>query len=589
MKLKIFILTIATLFAATMKAGFFEGITVTSQQYNKWASSKNYIAGVQALEDYDYAIAIEDFNKELKQHPANVYALLNRMQAEYALLVSKLVILSEDDSSDIIDNKIPKIKDSKVAIIDKIDNAIGKLNSADAEGRCSAWQLKALMTEYVDNEECDTAQVNACYDKAIAIHPCTDVYQRYVEFNINNPVMFKTACMKWYQFEPNNPEALKNMILMTFYNEEYDQTLQYIQKYQEVAGNDYEGILLMKAESLNKLGRSEESITTSFEAFEESLSNASFSTFMECAYANPQFALSKINTQIDKESEFQPLWLFLSGIIEGDYNHNYSKALELLKSVHPNMKNNPVVPFEMARYNYMLGENSKAFTYLDAACVFPDNEQFYEYRDAMKLGLGMTDDLIKEKHEIITVDSEGGIYRPKEYNIMCSALLQNGNYEQVVELMSTLAANVDNDEDVIDYVTWGRALKMLDSDDEARKMFELQIDKEDKNLPCRHEIALIELGRASEAKASLDTKVAEWKKNNPQGSLLLEFNASNIYYEVAATYALLGEYDTVVDYMQKHITNDPLPRNLKFLERDWRFDTMRTLPQYNTVLDMYNK
>lgn len=199
---------------------------------------------------------------------------------------------------------------------------------------------------------------------------------------------------------------------------------------------------------------------------------------------------------------------------------------------------------------------------------------------------------IEDKHEIITIDRESGIYDPKEYNIMCSALMQNGSYEQVVELMSILAANVGNDEDaddVIDYVTWGRALKMLGRDDDARKMFEQQIDQEYKNLPCRHEIALIELGRASEAKASLDTKVAEWEKKNPQGSLSLEFNASNIYYEVAATYALLGEYDTVVDYMQKHITNDPLPRNLKFFERDWRFDTMRTLPQYNTVLDMYNK
>lgn len=606
MKLKTIILTIAALLAATAQAGDYETITVNSQKYNKWSSSQNFINGVKAFEDYYYNVAIEAFKKELKLHPANVYAALNKMQAEYALLDFECELSEEDDTPDIVDKRLSEAKASKVAILDKIDNTISKLNTADAEGLCAAWQVKALMTECVDIEECDTALVNACYDKAIAIHPCADVYKRHIKFNVNNRDILKVDGMKWYELEPNNLEALANMILMSYENEEYDQTLQYIQKYQELIGDEKnQGLLLIKAESLNKLGRSEEAITIATDILEENMSNEILVYFMRFAYSNPQFALSKVTPKLEIESELQPLWRIVAGFIEGDINHNYNSALEHFQKVHLGFKNNPLMPFKMALCYYMLGDDSKALINLDAACALPDNEMCYKYRDAMKLALGMTDELIKEKLEIIAIDSESGVYRPNEYNVLCSALLQNGNYQQVVDLMSTLDANIDNEDSVfdsvvdhdvavdakaIDLVTWGYALKKLGRDDDARKVFQRQVDEGDDQVsPCLPEMALIELGRTSEAKAALEAKVADWEKNNPHEISSLNISSTNTYYEIAATYALLGEYDTAVDYMQKHITYDPLPRNIKFMERDWRFDAMLNQPQYNTVLDMYSK
>ena len=66
----------------TALADDFEGVIVNTGQ-NKWASSKYFAKGIEAINDDDLEMAIDMFEKEMKQHPSNGYAICNLAHCQF--------------------------------------------------------------------------------------------------------------------------------------------------------------------------------------------------------------------------------------------------------------------------------------------------------------------------------------------------------------------------------------------------------------------------------------------------------------------------------------------------------------------------
>ena len=72
-----------TLFLATVILGRADELILwsDSDQYNQWTTSSNFVNGMKIIKEGkqdDIDNAISYFDKELKQHPLNGYALCNK-------------------------------------------------------------------------------------------------------------------------------------------------------------------------------------------------------------------------------------------------------------------------------------------------------------------------------------------------------------------------------------------------------------------------------------------------------------------------------------------------------------------------------
>ena len=52
-------------------------------------------------------------------------------------------------------------------------------------------------------------------------------------------------------------------------------------------------------------------------------------------------------------------------------------------------------------------------------------------------------------------------------------------------------------------------------------------------------------------------------------------------------FAQIGESDKALEYLEKHFLHDDMPYDFGLMERDWRLDNVRELPQYKTLIEKY--
>ena len=561
---------------------------IVNTKQNKWSSSRYFVKGVEAYDDVEIDVAIEMFEKELKLHPSNGYAQCNLALSRYMQAMYEMKSVLYDDESSEQDMMIVRETGERAmgAAIPALDEGIAMLSSADAEGQCQAYRLKAYMLS--NFEVVDSAQVSACYDKAIAAHPCEEVYVDHMSFFSENIEVVITDAQTLRSLYPDDPSNVKLLAVMTFRGEDYSQSLAYCEEYSAMLKSQGEESLdtqvaPMQLVSLKELGREEEAMDLALKYIEDYDLGEAVQIFMMLAKKNPDLAEIKIKQRVFADTGDPMLWNVMLGRIM-EFKRDYGSALEYFKTLEKT-NHEAFVLNEMANCYYMLGDTDNALLYIDAATIMNDGGEYAPARDKMLINTGMASKVINEVMtgvEFINKPSDNEISRRLT---LIELLLQERDYAQVEKVFLTIADSVYSAKALTIYA---EALKGLGRDDEAQSCLQKIFDLD--AVPLSDFIYLIQahnaLGQVEEARKKTESLSLGWEgyQQNPDDD-----GYSSSCYDIAVVYALLGDSDKALEYLEKHFIHDEMPYNFGFMERDRRLDSVRELPQYKALVEKYKK
>lgn len=183
-----------------------------SKQYNEWTNSTNFVQGIQFMnlsleatssleeekdEKEPYTQAIAEFQKEIKQHPRNGYALCNiaLCQVHFAnielnqFLVDvfngdvNVVASSQEEMMEKLDAMYQEKRLKRISIIENalktMDQGMAMLPSADKQTRCDVLLKKY---EIIKNDDGTVGELEQCLTQAVNIHPCENSYLETIKF-----------------------------------------------------------------------------------------------------------------------------------------------------------------------------------------------------------------------------------------------------------------------------------------------------------------------------------------------------------------------------------------------------------------------
>ena len=580
------LLAIAVMLTAV--AEDFDAIIVNTGQ-NKWASSKFFAKGIEAINDDDLEMAINMLEKEVKQHPSNGYAICNLAQCRFvaARLEVFKVIYSDDTNEQEKANAQERGNKDMSALLPLLDKGVSKLPSTDGEALCQAYRLKASMLRNL--EPVDSTQVAECYEKAIAVHPCNDAYEGHMDFFFNNTEIVVADAQALRKLYPDDPTNVKLLAIMAYRSEDYSRCLALCEEYNAMLKSQEEDALDRQVASLQlmtlkELGRNEEAMNLALKYIEEYGLNDAAQIFMMVAQIEPELAEIKIKQRMFTESgDNMLLWNTMLGRIM-QMKKDYGSALGYFKTVE---KTDQVafIYNEIAKCYYMLGDTENAVKYIDAATLMNEGEEYLSERDHMLVNCGMASKVISEKMTGMSLIKNIDDLQRQQLIALADLLLQEGDYSQTADVMASI---IDSTYSAQAYTIYAQALKGLGRTDEAQSYLK-KITELD-SFPFSDLVyvapAFYAVGKKEEARVQVESMVQGCEKyeQNPKDD---EIPSSR--YEIAVVYAQMGESDKALEYLETHFEHDAMPYNFGQIDRDWRLDSVRELPQFKVLVEKYRK
>lgn len=582
---KVFLALLLFAMCMTTLAEDFDGILVNSKQ-NKWALSKYFAKGIEAISDDDLEMAIDMFEKEVKQHPSNGYAVCNLAECQFIAARHEMfnVIYSDNTSEQEKANAQEQGNKDMSAALPLLDKGISKLPSTDSEAQCQAYRIKAAMLR--NFAEVDSTQVAECYEKAIAVHPCNDAYESHMDFFFNNTEIVVADAEALRKLYPDDPSNVKLLAIMAYRSEDYSRCLVLCEEYNAMLKSQEEDALDSQVASLQlmtlkELDRNEEAMDLALKCIEDYELNEAAQIFMMVAQIEPELAEIKLKQRMFAESGDNLLWNTMLGRIM-QIKKDYGGALGYFKTVE---KTNQVafIYNEIAKCYYMIGDTDNAMKYIDAATIMDEGEEYLSMRDEMLVNMGMANKLISEKMmgvELIkNIDNTQLLQRFK----LADLLLQERDYAQAAIILEPL---LDKDDDASALLLYATALKGLGRDEEAQRCLHqiTEIDPMPEGAVTNIIPALCATGRSDEALKLANSLALKWENYqlDSRGEEIPE-----TCYTIATVFAQIGESDKALEYLEKHFQHDDMPYDFGLMERDWRLDNVRELPQYKTLVEKY--
>jgi len=566
----------------------FDAIPVNSS-LNKWASSKYFAKGIDAINDYEYETAITMFEKEVKQHPSNGYAICNLAQCRFIIgmfdMTIDSVISSEGDIDEDIETVRKNGKDNMLAAFPLLDKGLSKLPATDREAQCQAYRAKAHML--LNMENVDTAQITACYDKAIAIHPCISVYEDHMDSFSMDPEVVAADAQMLRKINPEEPTYVNLLAAASFMNKDYTACLKYcdesiaMQKNEEDEDFDLK-MGFIQILSLKELGREDEAMDLALNYIEEEGAAELFDTYLLLAKDDPDLAEIKVKQRLFAGSSDEMVLNALLGHIM-EIKKDYTGALEYYRIVE---KTNKDAYFfnKIANCYYMLGDTDNALKYIDVATIMDGDGDYCEARDRIFVNSGKASQLIAEKMmgveliKIITTNDEFS-----ERLNLAELLLQEHEYSQAANIIEPL---LEISEDVKALSLYATALKGMGRDDDAQCHLQQIIEIDPMQLNSNPDVitALYATGHTEEALKQANSMALHWENYQIDSR---DEETPESCYTIATVFAQIGNSDRTLEYLEKHFQHDDFPYNFGFMERDWRLDNVRELPQYKALVEKY--
>lgn len=170
-----------------------ENTVFDSKKYNKWTNSTNFRKGAKemsaATENDDFKKAVRFFEKEIKQHPRNGYALCNIAlcnstiaQSSLNQLIYNILFesgLEESQMDSVYHQGTISIQKQMADAATTLEKGITLIPTTDKATRCEAYLECAKLFNMCDR---DSAEIVGCLQKAVKEHPCFDSYHKILEF-----------------------------------------------------------------------------------------------------------------------------------------------------------------------------------------------------------------------------------------------------------------------------------------------------------------------------------------------------------------------------------------------------------------------
>ena len=583
---KVFLALLLFSMCLTAVAEDFDGIPINSKQ-NKWASSKYFAKGIEAISDDDLEMALDMFEKEVKQHPSNGYAICNLAQCQFIAARNEMRTVIYSDNSSEQDIAIAKERGNREMndALPLFDRGLTKLPSTDGEALCQAYRIKAFMLR--NFEKVDSTQVAECYEKAITVHPCNDAYEGHMDFFFNNTEVVVADAQALRKLYPDDPSNVKLLAFMAYRSEDFSQCVALCEEYNAMIKSQEEDALDSQVASLQlmtlkELGRNEEAMDLALKFIEDYELNDAAQIFMMLAQIEPELAEIKVKQRLFAEiSDKMLLWNTMLGRIM-QIKKDYGSALGYFKTVE---KTDQVafIYNEIAKCYYMLGDTENAVKYIDAATIMDEGEEYLSQRDHMLVNCGMASKLISEKMTGVELTNNIDNTQLLQRFILADLLLQERDYAQAATILEPL---LDKDDDASALSLYATALRGLGRDDEAQRCMQqiTEIDPMPESAIPNIIPALYATGRSDEALKLANSLALQWE-NYQLDSSGEEIPES--CYTIATLFAQIGESDKALEYLEKHFQHDDMPYDFGLMERDWRLDNVRDLPQYKTLIEKY--
>lgn len=566
----------------TAVAQDFDAVVVNSER-NKWSSSKYFAKGVEAFNDDDLELALDMLGKELKQHPGNGYAMCNLAQCQFMAARHEMLIVAHSDITSEQEKAQELGYGGMRAALPLLDKGIAALPAVDSVALCQALCVKASMLLCLDTV--DSTLVAECYERAIAVHPCNDAYEGHMEFFFNDTEVVVADALALRKLYPDDPSNVRLLAIMAYRSDDYSQCLALCEEYNSMLKDGQQEDALdtqvasLQLMSLKELGRNEEAMDLALKYIEEYDMGDAVQIFMLLAQIDPELAEIKVKQRMFAEySDNMLLWNVMLGRIM-QMKKDYGSALHYFKTVEETDQE-AFIYNDIAKCYYMLGDTENAVKYLDAATIMEEGEQYQRERDLMLVNCGMAGRLISEKKTGLELIRDVESPRINERESLADLLLQEHDYEQVLAIVEPMLG--------IDGATgslslYAAALKRLGRNDEALLYQQKIVEREDAARD-RLIVALHELGRDGKA-LELAAEMAQYWEDYRAGNRGDETPES--CYTIATVFAQIGQSDKALEYLEKHFMHDDMPYNFGLIERDWRLDSVRELPQFKSLVEKY--
>ena len=563
-------------------------------ELNPWKTSTPYVKAMKAIEDNETELANKMFAREVKSHPKNGYALYNWGMHAAIHEIEKEYILGDGKNPPTI-RKTPALKTA----LSHIEQGIDLMAGSDAAAACKACLSAAEMMEALHafgEDRADSIKMTHYKERAFAIHPCDESFDAVgqLKYDGNSLSNIAAEINTFYQKCPTNENAVAMMALLKNENGDYEKVIEIVDHLMKLKSDSGETIssklVMLKASALKHLGRHDEAADIALQVISdpsiEGFADAP-TTILQMAADAPEVMLMKLR-QREFASQGNPLWIMSQGMVYRYSLGDHRTALPYFEKVHQLDPRNKGVLDDLAYCYYMTGDVEKALLYAEAN----DRMSVEQTKTAMLMNLGRYDEIIKERKNIIALSNFVKINEAQHLETLGKLYYLNGERDKALETINDALSRSDSLPQALYYK--GLIARSTGDETTARDCLKKALDMasliEQGELMVLRPMCLIELGNTSEAHEAINSLATACESDiasKPGNHDFLETNVP--CYDIAAAYAMLGDSDNALKFLDLHFTHDYLSYNFGRLERDSRFDSLRGLPRFNQLVEKYLK
>lgn len=558
-----------------------------SEQHNPWSQSPHSAQALQLIEAEDLAEAINELDKELAEHPGNGYALCNKA---FAIAFSVIDFNNDEEvddgnDGDVLEALKEKRKPKLVEAINIMQEGLKLIPEADTKSRGLAWMYIAAFHRMMG---CENDTVIADLEKSVELNPTSDVYEILLKLTLESGDMDKAEKLakQALEFSPDNTNLIELMLALCHEKKDINNYVQYFERYKAKAkrgnkGSIDEDLEIAYAQALAATKGKEAAVDYLLNTFSD---NCDYLwQGLKTVDANPEMELMKIGQREFAGEGTADQWNMLRGNICLFQQNDCRQALDYYRKISSSYDSG-YLNIMMARCCYMTGDthnaliHAQAFKYLEGTDL---------QLTQLQLKLGMVGPIIKRLAPKIEMDD---LMQPSidDYNTLALCYLLTGDYNSTVTILDkALKIEPESPQALLNC---GRALKALGRDEEAAQRLEATFDAnyDEENLFEQDLIqsqACALLGRDDMALKHLEAVENKWQQVLNESTDKQPTNYQPTCYDIAATWAMLGNETKVLEWMTKHFDYDFMPYNFGFMALDRRFDKVKDIVELRQLVE----
>lgn len=510
------------------------------KDYNKYSSSYNYVRGAELFFNEEYASSLEEFEKEIGQHPDNGYAYIYIGILKYNTELYGEALAAVDKAIKYIPKKDKtwsgcayKVKGDIYERLGDYEQAIACLTKSLSIDKKNISTLEQRAQLYYELEQYDLSDIDYASIKEIDEHS----YIAYIGKGRNHKA-----------------------------RAEYEEA---IKQFDELAAlyPDYSSAYSFRAESKLKLHKYSDAASDIVKALEIDYNDKAY--YLMQVLADSSF--SHINTKLKAQAASNPniaYWQYCLAIIN-EGTERYEDAIKYYTKFEK-MGGGDQAWQRIAICYAGIHDYKNAIVFIDKA-IEADTTDFYNkyYKAFFLEEIGDLEGAVAILTNLIEQYPDLSLL----YCNRAEELFKLKKYEEAIEDY-TLSMDL-SEESARECLRRGTAYLLIGNKDLATKDFEkcIKLDTTTNTETMKY-YALYRLGRVDEAKECLQTILDQ----NPDDA--------GTYYNAACLYSLIGDIDTSLSYLEKALSLGY--KSFAHMSQDIDLDNIRESPRYKEMLSKYS-